>query len=203
MVATPTVRVVGNDARRVARLRSAGWRVGGDPDADAIVLLDADPARVRAERTRGRGALVVVADVDLAERHAALAAGADDVLHPATVDHELAARLDVLVHARPDRPEVLVAGDLRVDLGARTALRGGRRLDLGPREFELLTFLLRNRGIVVSRTAIVEHVWGGASPPASESAVAVLVLRLRRKLEAGGEPRVLRTVRGWGYVMRA
>jgi two-component system, OmpR family, response regulator MprA len=73
---------------------------------------------------------------------------------------------------------------------------GERVLDLGPLELDLLTFLLRNRGIIVSRTTIADNVWRDRRPPASESAVAVLVLRVRHKLEAGGEPRRLQTVRG-------
>jgi DNA-binding response OmpR family regulator len=82
-------------------------------------------------------------------------------------------------------------------------MRGDRVLDLGAREFELLALLVRNRGIVLSRATIMEHVWGAGTPPASPSAVAVLVLRLRRKLEAANEPRVIETVRGWGYALRA
>jgi DNA-binding response OmpR family regulator len=185
-----------------ATLRAAGWRVARDGHAHAVVLVATSPAQVGAERTRSDAVLVVVAELDVEGRLAALAAGADDVLHPAAVEHELAARLDVLVRARA-RAEVLIAGDLRIDMRARTATRGDRALGLGRRELDLLTFLLSNRGIVVSRTAIAEDVWGHERLPASDSAVAVLVLRLRRKLEAGGEPRLLHTVRGWGYVLRA
>jgi DNA-binding response OmpR family regulator len=195
------VRVIGSDACLVAALRAAGWRVRGEGHADAVVLLTGDPSRVRAERAQSKAVLMVVADVDVDGRLAALAAGADDVLHPAAAKHELAARLNVQ-RARRRRPEVLAAGDLRIDLGQRIAIRGQRPLDLGRRELDLLTFLVHNRGLVVSRGAIADHVWGDGRLPASDSAVAVLVLRLRRKLEAGGESRMIQTVRGWGYVLR-
>ena len=162
---TPTVRVVGSDARMVAALCAAGWRVRREGHADAVVLLAANPSRIRDERAQGAGALVVVADLDLDGRLAALAAGADDVLHPGAAGHELAARLHLLLGANR---RLLAADDLQIDLGSRTATRGGRVLDLTPLELELLAFLLRNRGIVVSRATIAENVWSDRPLPASE-----------------------------------
>jgi two-component system, OmpR family, response regulator MprA len=134
-------------------------------------------------------------------RLAALAAGADDVLDPAAAEQELSVRLRVLLAGRAGGDALLAAGDLRVDLEAREATRGGRRLALTPREFALVAYLAANANIALSRRAIVDNVWpdGGMM---SDSSVSVLVFRLRRKLEAAGEPRVVHAVRGWGYVLR-
>jgi DNA-binding response OmpR family regulator len=95
-----------------------------------------------------------------------------------------------------------VAGDLRLNPDTREVFRGDRLVELTAREFELLEHLLRNERIVVSRQALLDEVWG-YHPFAETNTVDVFVSNLRRKLEAGGEPRILHTVRGAGYVLRA
>ena len=94
-----------------------------------------------------------------------------------------------------------MVGDLRLNPDSREVFRGERELELTAREFELLEHLMRNERIVVSRQALLDEVWG-YHPFAETNTVDVFISNLRRKLESGGEPRVLHTVRGAGYVLR-
>jgi DNA-binding response OmpR family regulator len=108
-----------------------------------------------------------------------------------------------LLRRRPPRGSAfLVAGDLRLNPDTHEVFRDERALELTAREFELLEHLMRNERIVVSRQALLDEVWG-YHPFAETNTVDVFISNLRRKLEAGGEPRVLHTVRGAGYVLRA
>ena len=95
----------------------------------------------------------------------------------------------------------MVVGDVRLNPDSREAFRADRRLELTAREFELLEHLMRNERIVVSRQALLDEVWG-YHPFAETNTVDVFISNLRRKLEAGGEPRILHTMRGAGYVLR-
>jgi two-component system, OmpR family, response regulator PrrA len=205
------------DGGFVRELVRDGWtvsRASAGPAADAAVaraptpgavILQAAPSAlpdaVRRLRRLTPAVIVAVSPGAHADaRLAALAAGADDVLDPATPAEELSVRLRVLIARRACGAGALVVGDVHVDLAARAATRGRRPLDLTPREFELLSYLAVNSGIAVSRHAIAQHIWSHG--PGSDSGVTVLVFRLRRKLEVEGEPRVLHAVRGWGYVLR-
>jgi two-component system response regulator PrrA len=136
------------------------------------------------------------------DRVAGLAAGADDyVVKPFSVT-ELAARLHALVRlywARDDRP--LVFDDLVIDTSRRVVTRGGRELDLTAREFDLLLAFARHPRQVLSRNQLLELVWG-YTWEVDSNVVDVFVGYLRRKLEADGQPRVLATVRGAGFVFR-
>ena len=131
-------------------------------------------------------------------------AGFDDDLKTAAVDlQELLARVRALLRRRPPRGSAsLIVADVRLNPATREVFRGSRALDLTAREFELLEFMMRNERLVVSRDKLLEDVWGYA-PFSETNTVDVFVSNLRRKLESGGEPRVLHTVRGAGYVMRA
>jgi DNA-binding response OmpR family regulator len=218
-MATREVLVVATDGfatdALAGTLRRDGWTVRRAPaghEADAFrgrpaaIVLPAPPAALPAAVGRLRGLTdgVIVGVSAYAgpdARLAALAAGADDVLDPAAAEQELSVRLRVLVTRRAARDEVLAAGDVLVDLHAREATRGGRPLRLTPREFDLLAYLVANEGITVSRQAILDNVWRHGSL-LSDSAVSVLVFRLRLKLEAAGERRLLHSVPGWGYVLR-
>jgi DNA-binding response OmpR family regulator len=193
------------DGWTVRRL-AAGETAAAVRERPAAFVLSAQPAALPAAVGRLRGLTdgVIVGVSAYAgpdARLAALAAGADDVLDPAAAEQELSVRLRVLVRRRAARDAVLAAGELRVDLHAREATRGGRPLGLTPREFDLLAYLVANAGITVSRQAIVDNVWRDGSL-LSDSAVSVLVFRLRLKLETAGEPRLLHSVPGWGYVLR-
>jgi two-component system response regulator MprA len=132
-----------------------------------------------------------------------LDSGADDYLVKPFEREELLARLRALLRRRPPRGSAyLVVGDVRLNPDAREAYRGDRPLELTAREFELLEHLMRNERLVVSRQALLDEVWG-YHPFAETNTVDVFISTLRRKLEDGGEPRVLHTVRGAGYVLRA
>ncbi len=136
------------------------------------------------------------------DRVRGLDAGADDYLPKPFACQELLARLRALnrrrVQARePDRLEV---ADLVLDLRRRRAERGGKVIELSPKEFALLEFLVRNEGRVVTRTHILDHVWGYDYAPDS-NLVDVYVTYLRRKLERGHDRKLIRTVRGVGYAL--
>ena len=96
----------------------------------------------------------------------------------------------------------LVVGDLSLNPDTHEVKRGERDVELTQREFELLEYLMRNERIVVPRQRLLEEVWG-YDPFATTNTIEVFVSNLRRKLEAGGEPRLLHTIRGAGYVLRA
>jgi DNA-binding response OmpR family regulator len=177
-----------------------------EPDA---VVLDLGLPRLdgvevcRRLRTAGDVPILILTARDALEaRVEGLDSGADDYLVKPFERDELLARVRALLRRRPPRGSAfLVAGDLRLNPATREAFRGERRLDLTAREFELLEHLMRNERIVVSRQALLDEVWG-YHPFAETNTVDVFISTLRRKLEAGGEPRVLHTVRGAGYVLR-
>ena len=145
---------------------------------------------------------VLSARDELADRVEGLRAGADDYLVKPFELEELVARLHALLRRRPDRPAVPVeVGDLRIDPARRKVSRGGRDVELTGREFELLEALARHAGIVLSRTQLLEQVWGYYFE-VDGNVVDQFVSYLRRKLEAGGEERMIHTVRGVGFVLR-
>jgi two-component system response regulator MprA len=131
-----------------------------------------------------------------------LDSGADDYLVKPFERDELLARMRALLRRRPPRGSAyVVVGDLRLNPDTREVLRGDRKLDLTAREFELLEYLMRNARIVVSRQTLLDEVWG-YHPFAETNTVDVFISNLRRKLEEDGEPRILHTMRGAGYVLR-
>jgi DNA-binding response OmpR family regulator len=146
--------------------------------------------------------LMLTARDALESRVEGLDSGADDYLVKPFERDELLARLRALMRRRPPRGSAyLVVGDLKLNPDSREVYRGERRLDLTTREFELLEHLMRNARLVVSRQALLDEVWG-YHPFAETNTVDVFVSNLRRKLESGGEERLLHTVRGAGYVLR-
>jgi two-component system response regulator PrrA len=115
---------------------------------------------------------------------------------------ELEARLNALLRRRPEsEPTILIAGELRVDTARHQVRLAGVEVDLTRREFHLLETLTRNQGIVMSRERLLELVWG-YDFEVNTNVVDVFVGYLRRKLEAAGEPRIIHTVRGVGFVLR-
>jgi DNA-binding response OmpR family regulator len=147
--------------------------------------------------------LMLTARDSVESRVEGLDSGADDYLVKPFDLQELLARLRALLRRRPPRGSAsLIVGDLKLNPATHEAARGDRQLELTAREFELLEFMMRNERLVVSRDKLLEDVWGYA-PFSETNTVDVFVSNLRRKLESGGEPRVLHTVRGAGYVMRA
>lgn len=183
-------------------------------DADAfspdLVVLDLGLPRVDgievARQLRDRGdvpILMLTARDGVEERVEGLDAGADDYLVKPFERQELLARMRALLRRRPPRGSAsLVVADLSLNPDTHEVKRGERDVELTQREFELLEYLMRNERIVVPRQRLLEEVWG-YDPFATTNTIEVFVSNLRRKLEAEGEPRLLHTIRGAGYVLRA
>lgn len=177
-----------------------------------IVLLDVMMPFVDGltvcRRIRARGLavpiLMLTARHEVSDRVSGLDAGADDyVVKPYALD-EVTARMRALLRRTSvsGTDDVVVAEDLVLDPLGRTARRGGRDLDLTKTEFDLLELLMVNAGVVLARDVIYERIWGFDFETSSRS-LDVYVGYLRAKTEAGGEPRVVQTVRGVGYVLRS
>jgi DNA-binding response OmpR family regulator len=131
-----------------------------------------------------------------------LDSGADDYLVKPFERQELLARIRALLRRRPPRGMApLRVGDLSLNPDTHEVRRGDRDVELTQREFELLEYLMRNERLVISRQKLLDEVWG-YDPFSITNTIEVFVSNLRRKLEAGGEPRLLHTVRGAGYVLR-
>src|SRR3954466_8356095 len=180
-------------------------------DGDGPILLlppragrrapSAPPRRLRAA---GDVPILMLTARDAVEsRVEGLDSGADDYLVKPFERQELLARLRALLRRRPPRGSAsLVVSDLALNPDTHEVTRGDRPVELTQREFELLEYLMRNERIVVPRQRLLEEVWG-YDPFATTNTIEVFVSNLRRKLEAGGETRLLHTIRGAGYVLRA
>ncbi|MEL6890664.1 MAG: response regulator transcription factor [Actinomycetota bacterium] len=150
--------------------------------------------------------LMLTARTETSDRVAGLDAGADDYLpKPYDLD-ELLARVRALLRRsafdRPDDRRELVVDDLRLDVAGRRAFRGEREIALSKTEFDLLELLVEHVGIVLDQSTIYERIWNYDFGPDSKN-LAVYIGYLRRKTEAEGEPRLIHTVRGLGYVLRS
>jgi two-component system OmpR family response regulator len=156
-------------------------------------------------RRRGRSTpvLILSARRSVDDRVRGLQAGGDDYLTKPFAFAELLARVQALVRraTRSPEPTTLTTGDLTLDLLTRRVTRSGTPVELRPREFALLEYLMRNAGKVVSKTMILSHVWEYNFDPQT-NIVDVLVSRLRDKIDRPFEKKMLQTVRGVGYVLR-
>jgi DNA-binding response OmpR family regulator len=169
------------------------------PGRDGLSLID--ELRRRSVTTP---VLILSARRSVDDRVRGLQAGGDDYLTKPFAFAELLARVQALVRraTRTAEPTTLTFEDLTLDLLSRTVTRAGRPLDLRPREFALLEYLMRNAGRVVSKTMILSHVWEYNFDPQT-NIVDVLVSRLRDRIDRPFERKLLHTVRGVGYVLRA
>jgi len=147
--------------------------------------------------------LILSARRSVDDRVKGLQSGGDDYLTKPFAFAELLARLQALLRraGAATEPARLVTGELSLDLLSRKVERAGRPIDLRPREFALLEYLLRHPGRVLSKTMILSHVWGYSFDPGT-NVVDVLVSRLRDKIDDGFDTKLIHTVRGAGYVLR-
>jgi two-component system response regulator MprA len=221
----PRVLVVEDDEeiaqvlQRSLRLEGYEVRVAGDGETaldqsaafnpDLVILdlglpkLDGMEVARRLRSADDVPILMLTARDALEARVEGLDAGADDYLVKPFERQELLARMRALLRRRPPRGSASVmVGDLALNPDTHEVSRGGRDIDLTQREFELLEYLMRNERIVVPRQRLLEEVWG-YDPFATTNTIEVFVSNLRRKLESGGEARLLHTIRGAGYVLRA
>ena len=157
--------------------------------------------RLRADRV-DTPILLLTALNAVDDRVRGLDAGADDYLPKPFAFQELLARLRALGRRRVQarEPDQIQTADLVLDLRRRRAERAGKTIELSPKEFALLEFLLRNEGRVVTRSQILDHVWGYDYSPDS-NLVDVYVTYLRRKVDRGHKRSLIRTVRGTGYAL--
>ncbi len=180
---------------------------GAAPDALVLDVLMPAPDGLTVCRTlRQRGdrvpVLMLTARDAVGDRVAGLDSGADDYLVKPFALEELLARLRALLRRTdPAAGGLLRFADLSLDPATRDVRRGRRRIELTRTEFSLLELFLRNPRQVLTRSLIFERVWGYDFGPTSNS-LDVYIGYLRRKTEAGGEPRLIHTVRGVGYVLR-
>jgi two-component system OmpR family response regulator len=185
------------------RARAAGYTVMTVdrmlPRLDGIEL-------IRELRQQGIStpALILSALGELDDRVRGLRAGGDDYLVKPFAFAELLARVDALARrsATVVRETMLRVGDLEMDLLARVVHRGGREIELLPREAQLLEYLVRNVGRVISRTMLLQHVWDLHFDPTT-NVIDVYVGRLRRKIDSGHRYPLIHTVRGVGFCLRA
>ena len=213
------------DNERVAQFVRNGLREGGhtvesaDNGRDGLFLASSEPfdaiildrmlpggidglAIIEALRKTGNKTpiLILSALADVDDRIRGLRAGGDDYLGKPFSFGELAARLDALVRRAggSDAQTVLGIADLRMDLLSRKVTRAGRTIQLQPREFKLLEYLLRHADQVVTRTMLLENVWDYHFDPQT-NVIDVHISKLRQKIDAGFERPLLHTVRGAGY----
>jgi two-component system response regulator MprA len=182
----------------------------GDRPPDVVILDVMMPyvdgltvCRELRDRHRALPILMLTARHEVSDRVAGLDAGADDYLVKPYAMSELAARVRALLRRTSvsGARDVLRVEDLTLDPRARTAERAGRALELTKTEFDLLELLMHNAGIVLERATIYERIWGYDFETNSRS-LDVYIGYLRQKTEAGGEARLVHTVRGVGYVLR-
>lgn len=203
------------------RLQKAGYSVDACGDGrDALDYLSATPYDavildimlpgmsgtevLKTIRRQGNHVpvLFLTARDGIEDRVEGLDCGADDYLVKPFAFEELLARIRVMLRRNTGvSTDELVLADLRVDVGSHTVARGGRQIELSAKEFSMLEYLMRNRGRVLSREQIEQHVWDFDYEGGSNM-VDVYIRYLRKKLDEGYEKKLIHTVRGAGYVMR-
>jgi two-component system OmpR family response regulator len=168
------------------------------PKLDGLTLIE----ELRRKRIN-TPVIILSAKRSIDDRVKGLQKGGDDYLTKPFSFSELLARVQALIRraSRASEPTVLSVGDLSMDLLTREVIRTGTRIELQPREFALLEYLMRNAGRVVSKTMILEHVWDYNFDPQT-NVVDVLVCRLRNKVDRDFDVKMIHTIRGVGYVLK-
>ena len=189
---------------------NSGLSLACDPKYDVMLIDRMLPGRdglavIQAVRDAGLSTPVLILSAlgEVNDRVTGLQQGGDDYLVKPFAFSELLARLDALVR-RTDIESTatrLVVSDLEMDLLAREVTRAGQPIDLQPREFRLLEYLMRHQGHVVTRTMLLEQVWDYNFDPQT-NVIDVHVSRLRRKIDRGFDAPLIQTIRGAGYVLR-
>lgn len=202
-----SLRTEGYEVRSAADgVEALDLAAGFTPD---LVVLDLGLPRMDGvevcRRLRAEGdvsILMLTARAETEDRVGGLDSGADDYLVKPFERQELLARIRALMRRRPPRGNAsMQIADLTLNPATREVQRGDREIELTNREFELLEHLMRNERLVVSRERLLDEVWG-YDPMAATNTIDVFISNLRRKLEAGGETRLLHTKRGAGYVLK-
>ena len=168
------------------------------PELDGLSVIE----QLRARRKQ-TPVLILSARHTVDDRVKGLQAGGDDYLTKPFAFAELLARVQALLRRAGGATEAtrLVVGDLTLDLLSRRVERAGKAIELRPREFALLEYLMRHPGRVLSKTMILSHVWGYSFDPGT-NVVDVLVSRLRDQVDEGFDRKMIHTVRGAGYVLK-
>ncbi|MBI3743301.1 MAG: response regulator transcription factor [Chloroflexi bacterium] len=189
---------------------NAGLTAARDKKPDLVILdlmlPDIDGLEV-CRRLRGMGdmaILMLTARDGLADRVKGLDAGADDYLVKPFAFDELLARVRAVLRRRTaptTEAQAIAVGNLRIDTAAHQVSRGDRAVELTPKEYELLALLASNKGRVLKKEQILERVWG-YDTEADSDALKVTVNHLRAKLNADGEPDLIQTIRGFGYLLK-
>ncbi len=219
--------LVVEDEKKVARfvkkgLEEEGYAVDVAPDGEEglgmaldgvhdLIILDIhlprmDGLGVLQELRKKKVAtpvLLLTVRATIEDKVLGLDAGADDYITKPFAFQELLARVRALLRRRADaEAPVLQVGDLTLDPARRLASRGGEKIDLTPKEFALLAYFMRNSGRVLTRTMISEHVWDYDFDTMT-NVIDVYVNYLRKKIDSGRDPKLIHTVRGAGYVLKA
>ena len=187
-----------------------GERLASGGAYDVVILDIRLPGRSGLEvlnglRARGmdRPVLVLTAQDAVDAKVTALRAGADDYVTKPFAFEELLARVEAVARRpRAIAPPTLRVADLELDQGTREVRRAGERIELTPKEYAVLEYLMRHAGRVMSRTLITEYAWGYHFDPGT-NIVDVVITHLRKKVDARHERKLIHTVRGVGYVVRA
>ncbi len=168
------------------------------PGLDGLSLIE----RLREKRIAAP-VIILSAKRSVDDRVRGLQSGGDDYMTKPFSFSELLARVQALIRrsTRVSEPSKLCAGDLTVDLLTREVIRGDRDISLPAREFALLEYLIRNKGRILSKTSILEHVYDYSFDPQT-NVVDVLVCRLRNKIDKDFSNKMIHTVRGMGYVLK-
>jgi len=168
------------------------------PNLDGLTLIE----KIRAKKIN-TPVLILSAKRSIDDRVKGLQMGGDDYLTKPFAFSELLARVHALIRRSSGTLETIriTVGDLSMNLLTREVVRAGERIELQPREYSLLEYLMRNRERVVSKTLILEHIWDYSFDPQT-NVVDVLISRLRSKVDKGFDKKMIHTIRGVGYVLK-